>query len=345
MLATRSAEVAPKATIRAVSAKTLRQWCAPEVILVVTNLADEMVILPHAIQQARQSHAKIVLAHVVAPQEAVSVSHKLLPRPTSRLQEARSIVDRMARQLRWLGFTCEPLVLTGLPHSEIPLIARNCCVDRVIVTLDNNSDLARARIITPAAQLLPKLDIPTCVIGRHVSIASPSGLLTRNVTLAVSLDSDCDIPLAFACRFAQELRAKLTILHVISRGNRDLDPAARSPIAIASRLPDPTWREAELFCPTEIRIREGEAAEEILKHGASTNQDLMILCSPGISSPSQDRRTSVSSRVLEEAQCPIFLLQKQLENASNDDSAVEVPQKILAYRESVKSAVRKEEAM
>jgi len=308
MLATQSAEVAPSPTIRAVSVKTLRQWCTPEVILVVTNLADETVILPHAINQARQSRAKIVLAHMVTPHDVVSLGHRpLLYRPASALQEAHSIVERMAWQLRWLGFTCEPLVLTGHPHSEIPLIARNCCVDRVIVALDKNSDLAGACMLASPEQLLPKLDVPTCVIGRHVSLASSSGLLTRNVTLAVSLDSDCDVPLAFACRFAQELRAKLTILHVISHRNCD----APTPTQIASRLPNPTWREAELFCPTEIRIREGEAAEEILRHGASTNQDLMILCSPGLSSPTPDRRTSVTSRVLEEAQCPIFVLQKQ----------------------------------
>ena len=92
MLATRSAEVAPKPTIRAVSAKTLRQWCAPEVILVVTSLADETVILPHAIKQARQSGAKIVLAHVVTPQEAVSVSHK--PASSANVTASGGSIDR-----------------------------------------------------------------------------------------------------------------------------------------------------------------------------------------------------------------------------------------------------------
>lgn len=344
MLPTRSAEVVPMPTIRPVSAKTLRQWCAPDVILVVTNLADETLILPHVIRQARQSRAKIVLAHVVTPQDAVSLNRKtLLPRSVSRLQEARSIVERMARQLRWLGFTCEPIVLTGHPHLEIPLIARNFCADRLIVTVESNSDPARTRMLTHPEQLLPKLEVPTCVIGSHMSIGSPSSLLTRDLTLAVSLDSDWDVPLAFACRFAQELRASLTILHVTSGKNRDLDPAARTPIEIATRLSSPAWREAQLFCPTEITIREGDAAEEILKHGASTNQDLMILCSPGISSPGPDWRAGVSCRVLEKAQCPIFVLQKQPGNAGNHDANVVVPEKVSAYGESVRDAVRKGE--
>lgn len=98
MVAARSAEPAPTPTIRTDSAKTLREWCSPEVIFVITNLADETMILSYAIQQARQSRGKIVLAHVFTPREAASVSHNpLLPRPVSGLKEARSIIDRIAR--------------------------------------------------------------------------------------------------------------------------------------------------------------------------------------------------------------------------------------------------------
>jgi nucleotide-binding universal stress UspA family protein len=337
MLASQFAAVDAEPTLHRVSAKTLREWCAPEVILAVTSLDDEMVILPHVIQQARQSHAKIVLAHVVAPPKAVSVHHKPFIRPKDRLQEARVTVDRMARQLRWLGFTCDPLVLIGNPETEIPLIARNYCAGRAIITLDHHRELERTRTTALAEQLLPELDIPTCVIGRHASLASRGGLLTRNVTLAVSLDSDCDVPLAFACRFAQELRAKLTILHVSGGGS---DPAAVTPMAIASWFPRPTWREAELFCPAEIIIHEGDAAEGILKHAASTEQDFMILCSPGASSPGLDWKASVTHKVVARAQCPVVVLQKQ--PCSNRENRLDaaVAAKVSAFGESVEDDTR-----
>ncbi len=337
MLASQFAAVDAEPTLHRVSAKTLREWCAPEVILALTSLDDEMVILPHAIQQARQSHAKIVLAHVVAPPKAVSVHHKPLMRPKDRLQEARVIVDRMARQLRWLGFTCDPLVLTGNAHAEIPLIARSYCADRAIITLDHHHDLERTRTTALAEQLLPGLDIPTCVIGRNVSLASRSSLLTRNVTLAVSLDSDCDVPLAFACRFAQELRAKLTVLHVSGCGRH---PDAITPMAIASRFPIRTWREAELFCPAEIVVHEGDAATGILKHAASAEQDYLILCSPGASSPGLDWKASVTYNVVARAKCPVVVLPKQPSSNGENLLKVTLPTKVGAFGESAEDDTR-----
>jgi hypothetical protein len=331
MLASQFAAVDAEPTLHRVSAKTLREWCAPEVILAVTSLDDEMVILPHVIQQARQSHAKIVLAHVVAPPKAVAVHHKSLIRPKDRLQEARVTVDRMARQLRWLGFTCDPLVLIGNLYEEIPLIARNYCASRAIITLDHHRELDRTRATGLAEQLLPELDIPTCVIGRHVTLASRGGLLTRSVTLAVSLDSDCDVPLAFASRFAQELRAKLKILHVSGCGS---DPDAVTPMAIASRFPMRTWREAELFCPAEIIVHEGEAAAGILKHAASTEQDFMIFCSAGAPTPGIDWKASVTYNVAARSQCPLVVLPKQ--PCSNSESRLEatLQTKVSAFGES-----------
>lgn len=314
--------------IHAVSAKALRQWCTPQVILVVTNLSDESVLVPHAISQARLSGAKIVLAHSVSPSEAP-------------IGEARIVLDGMARQLRWLGIACEPLVLLGPAEVEIPAAARSYCADRVIMRFEDYPDPTRTH--RPVlAELLSNLDVPICVIGQKVRLASASSRLTRNITLAVSLESDCDIALGFASSLAQELRAKLTLLHVFRRAKRDLDQSAHTSMAVASKLPTPTWRETELLCPTEIKIREGSADREILKHAISTNQDLILLCSPGLSLTGQSWRTSVSCRVLAGAECPVFVLQKKFGTGSLSDTRSESPGKLPACGERISRVTRKE---
>jgi nucleotide-binding universal stress UspA family protein len=328
MLAFPFSEIASEPMIQTVSAKVLRQWCTPQVILVVTNLSDEFVLLPHAISQARLSGAKIVLARSVSPSEAHVV-------------EARIALDRMARQLRWLGIACEPLVLSGHPEAEIPAAVRSYRADRVMVRFEDSPEPTRTH--PPVlAQLLSNLDVPTCVIGQKVSLASTSSRLTRNIALAVSLESDCDTALGFSSRLAQELRAKLTLLHVFGRAERDLDQSAHTSMAVASMLPASTLREAELLCPTEINIREGNAEREILKHAISTNQDLILLCSPGISLTGQPWRTSVSWRVLAGAECPVFVLQKKLRTGSVSNTRSESPGKVPAYGERISRVARKE---
>ncbi|HEY2468803.1 MAG TPA: universal stress protein [Terracidiphilus sp.] len=338
-----SVAIVPEPTLRPVSAKTLRQWCAPEVILVVTNLTDELVILPHVIMQAKPSRGRIILTHMVTPIARSGNAICRTRRPASGVEEARTVLERMARHLRWLGFVCEPLVLTGLPEIEIPSIARSCGVDRVIVGFEHDPNRAGAGNPTALAQLLPELDPPACVIGSHVSLASGNSFLTKRITLAASLASDCDVPLSFACRLAQEQRAKLTVVHVFGRGSGDENSWARTPLEIASRLPVPAWREAELLCPTEITIREGDAADEILKHSLSTNPDLIILCSPGNLGVGQCWRESVSYRVIAGAQCPVFVLKKQPEAARLRDDMFS--EKVPAYGESPTLATRKEDFM
>lgn len=345
----RSVAIASEPTIRPVSAKTLRQWCAPEVILVVTNLTDELVILPHTIMQAKPSHAKIILAHVVKPilgHSARGQFRNSVPYgPTSQLKEARIILDRMARHLRWLGFICQPILLTGQPEVEIPLVARSCCVDRVILGFEENSDLARTRTLTVAEQILAQMDVPTCVIGRNACLPSGNGQLTKRITLAVSLESDCDVPLSFACRLAQEMRAELTVLHVFGHHWTDEVNSSCTPIGVASKLPASTWREAELLCPTEIAIREGDAADEIVNHCALTNPNLTILCSPGNLSSGQSWRESVSCRVITSARCPVFVLKQQADTARFNNADDTFPEKAPAYGESLKVVIRKEDFM
>lgn len=302
----------PDDTIEAVSVRQLRLWSAPQTIMVATNLADELAILPHAILQARQSSAKILLVHVVDASDRVWAPPAWsLRRTTSRNCAARPILDRMAQQLRWVGITCEPVVLTGIPEVEIPRLAKARAVDRLIMVFEDNPDLTASRNRTLAERLLPAIEVPVCLIGRHVSLSSPRGLKARNITLAVSLDSDCQIHIGFASRLAQEIQAKLSVLHVSSRERRKPQGSAGAVAEVVSRLPFQAWREAELFCPAQINLRKGEPAEEILKHSSSQNESSIVLCSSGVASPVKNWRNSVSYRVLTEARCPVFILERR----------------------------------
>jgi nucleotide-binding universal stress UspA family protein len=292
---------------RAVSAKTLRQWCTPEVILVATNIIDELIILPHVINQAKHGRAKIILVHVVPRQDSYQCREPSPDRPSSRIQEVQTSLDRMARRLRWLGFACEPLVLSGRQEFEIPLLIQSRSVDRVLFAFEESPDLTQARTRLLPELLFPLIDVPACAIGRLVSPST--GTLIRNITLAVSPDSKCEVPLGFASRLAQEQHAKLSLLHVFD--TKAGGTSARTPQAVASRLPSQTWREAELFCPIELIVREGDTTDEILKHCTSTKQDLLILCSPGDVTSQLAFRRGVSSSIIAGAHCPVFVLKSE----------------------------------
>jgi len=309
---TQSAAIDPALTTDPVSVRELRIWSAPQLIMIATNLSDELTILPHAMFQARQSGAKILLVHVVGTRRHGSeLPQPPLPGHADRQHAARSVLDRIAQQLRWVGIPCEAVVLTGNPEIAVPRFAKERAVDRLIVAFEDNPDLTTSRNGTLLEQLLPVMEIPVCVIGRHVSLSSPNSLRVRHVTLAISLDSNCQVQVGFASRLAQEAHANLSILHVHGREQVESITASRTAEEVISGLPYGAWREAELFCPTTIDIREGDPAEEILRHSFSVNAGPIVLCSSGKPYGCQSWRKSVSYRILAGAQYPVYILRKQ----------------------------------
>jgi nucleotide-binding universal stress UspA family protein len=298
---------------RPVSARTIRLWSAPEVILAFTNLMDEPVLLPHIISQARRSSAKIILAHVHSA--ATRTCRKpSSARPASN-REAREALDRMARQLRWLGFICEPVLLSGQPELEIPLLVRSCDVGRVLFGFEEDRDLTTAKIPSLDEQILRMVDVPICAIGRNAIHANSVAI--RDVTLAISSESRCEIPLSFACRLAQELRARLTVLHVAEQNSAAVK--APTPQDLIARLPFTAWREAELFCPTQVTIRAGNPADEILNHCMQSEQGLIVMCSPGDTRSIGSWRNGVSYRTITGARCPVIVAK-----CSSDAAAVAI---------------------
>ena len=323
----RSATILAPLSRRPVSAKTLRMWCTPEVILGVTTLSDEQALLPHIINQARQSGAKIILAHAHSAPGARNCRKPSLVHPNSEMRQTRETLDRMARQLRWLGFSCEPVLLSGPPESEIPYLIRSGGVNRVLIGFDEDPDPTSGRVPSLPQLVLRAVDVPVCVIGRNAIHTNKASI--RKVTLAVSEESRCEVPLGFACRLAQENRAGLTLLHVSDAG-------LPTPETIVSRLPFPTWREAELFCSTQITVREGQPVDEILNHCASTEQDLLILCSPGNTLDTGAWRDGASHRIIAGAPCPVLI--------ATSRSEVTAALQVIASAESQKFSPQEEQS-
>ena len=199
---------------------------------------------------------------------------------------------------------------------EISRLAKTRGADRLIVTFEDNPDLTASRNRTFVERILPAMEVPVCAIGRRRSLSSPNGSHAKNVILAVSLNSDCRVTLRFASRLAQEARANLKVLHILDRKHADLNTSVLNPVEVASQLPLETWREAGLLCPAEVTVRQGDPAEEILKHYSSGNECPIVLCSLGIGSGEKAWRISVSYRVLAEARYPVFVFGKRVPAAT-----------------------------
>lgn len=291
-----------------ITAQVLRRWCVPETILAITNLHDEEFLLLHAIAQARRSGAKVLLVHVLnGKNPAPEIEGKMhLVAKQSFPEFAQATLHRMAEYMRWSGVQCETRLLRGLPANEICVLAGARSVERILMVAENRADESSYAPRTLAEEIIAGVSVPVCTISRSLTHPWVGERPPGGITLAVSLHSDCTVPLAFACRLAQEHRTLLKVVHVFTDDGRGVLSFDQSPISIASRLPLSVLREAELFCPLEITVREGEAALEILKYTNSGDQGFLVLGPIATTAESQTEQASVLHRVISDACCPVI---------------------------------------
>jgi hypothetical protein len=285
--------------------RILRRWCAPEVILAVTDLTDEDFLLFHAIRQARRCSAKVLLAHVLPIDRSRPLKGDTGAPVLNGVsaQHAQRTLDRMARQLRWVGIACEPILLRGDAVEEILAVAKAQAADRVLLTAwHDRSPLARSL----AEEISPWVGVPVCVVRNGGVAALRNDRAAGRIALALSLRSDCETSLAFAGRLAQQHQATLTVMHVFADGQR-LPADERTAAAVAARLPAGALREAELLCPLGIAALSGDPAAEIQKYEAGVDFDFLLLGAPR--SPYPDAAAAgVVHRIVGRARCPVILL-------------------------------------
>lgn len=289
------------------TAQVLRRWCAPELILAVTDPTEEETLLFHFIRQARRSNAAVILAQVLETEgrSTPAAMHSRDAEHPGIRESSLCRLERMARQLRWVGIPCEPMLLTGDPTEELLAVAKKRSVDRVLVSARCGGH-RRAR--TLVEELSPWAGVPVCAVGAHGLPAAKTDRGAGHITVALTLHPACEILLRFAGRLAQEHAAKLTIMHIIESKDADSSTVEYVSRLLSTRLFAGSLREAQLFCPVDIVVRSGDPASEILKQVEASDHDFLILGAPHSPCADSPGSNSPVHKIVREARCPVMLV-------------------------------------
>jgi nucleotide-binding universal stress UspA family protein len=293
------------------------RWSKPETILVATNLFEENTLVIRAIEQARQSRAKVLLVHVIpGPGSMTETSFEIVFRqPESVVRVPKTRLDEIAKEFERNGIECEPIVLTGIPKVEIARLVKARFVDRVTVADRIASGVARLIAGSVAEELIAAIEVPVCVIGRRVISNRICGTPFGRVLLATSFHRDSSLLVNFANTFAEFNHSHLTLLHVLdnaglsSREWKLARDTARE--RLYALVPNEVMRRHQPL----LLIREGDPATAILSEARSMSEDLVILGSPLPSIVSQLLCASAAHRVIAESPCPVMTVRLHSANS------------------------------
>lgn len=296
---------------------TIIRWCNPKVILVATSLVEDETFMLHAIYQAEQSRAKVLLVHVIPPfyLRSEAVYGTPLVQPAIVVRNAREKMEAIVAEFQWKGIDCEPIILNGLPEEQIPVFVKSRIVDRVIVSERNASGVERLIGGSVAEAVISTIEIPVCTIGRRMPPGPVCANSVERILLATSLHPESLMLARFASTLAELHHAQLTLLHVLDpTGMTDQDRELLR-FKARKRLSSLIPKEARHRHETVILIPEGDPTAIIPDAAGSMLQDLVILGGPAPSLLSWILGTSLVHRVVLEARCPVITIKSHADGA------------------------------
>lgn len=190
------------------------------------------------------------------------------------------------------------------PTDLIDGIARAQAADLVVVGSHGAHGLEKLAFGSVAESVLRRVPCPVLVIGPHCheNLAS-----IESIVFATDLEIGAFRPAQYASSIAEEMNARLTLLHVRKPGPKDAaisqpDVELRLAHTLRQLLPP----DAELWCKPKVRVEAGNASEEVLRAAQSESANLIVI---GVreKSPLADHSPwSTFSQIIRGASCPVL---------------------------------------
>lgn len=190
------------------------------------------------------------------------------------------------------------------PTDLMDGVARAQAVDLVVVGSHGAHGLEKLAFGSVAESVLRRVPCPVLVIGPHCheNLAS-----IDSIVFATDLEIGAFRPAQYASSIAEEMNARLTLLHVRKPGPKD---AATSPADVelhwARTLRQLLPPDAELWCKPNVRVEVGNASEEVLRVAQSESANLIVV---GVreNAPLADHSPwSTLSQIIRGADCPVL---------------------------------------
>jgi len=291
------------------------RWTHPAVILVATDLSDLERLMPFALDQARQSGARLILLHAIATAAAMSVDAVGMPYydPSAALEFAEKELKPWCEAAHRQNIQCDGLVREGHATQQIEAAARQFQADRILLGTRSRGRLGKMLLGSVAEQVLRSVNLPVLTVGPEAHLPVLSGFEERVVLHATTLRETSRPSAALACQMAASLKARLVLLNVLppveetrrSGQLADMDSAAMRELQQLAE-------ETSSGCCLKIEpvVVHGNPSIEILSQASDRHADMIVLGATHRSALENLTRDRTVYQVLAHARCPVLTIRE-----------------------------------
>lgn len=288
---------------------SLRRWCRPKAIMVVSDFSESPAHTLRVIGGIRTTGAKVVLVQLPYPAYATwRLGHDLRPVTTPSTSAESSSTKAADQALLWAEILSEVTVLRSTPIERVPALADSLGAEMVVLTRPDIGRMPFPDGNRSETDLFGSLKVPIMVCGMRSGMSSWNSRAIRRILVPVTFGPGLHLQMRFACRFARRHHGRITVLHVFESGQTVTQSWERTPVAVEANLSIDELKQEGIMCPLEIAISEGYPERKILAFDQQRPHDLIIMGGPQRRDPIYPLGHSVTEAVIAEARCPVLVL-------------------------------------
>ncbi len=239
-------------------------------ILFPTDFSERSAAaLPYAAAVARRYQAKVYLAHVVMMEPAVAPAAGPPVSDWKMAEQEMAILDRCDLLN---GIPYETLVEEGEIGDVLSEMIRQREIDLIILGTHGRGGFKKLILGSVAEEIIREAPCPVLAVGPEVPSRAQFPGDMRHILCATDFGPGSLTALEYAVSFAEENRARLTIVHIVEPYNPLLAPKSRED-AFQQLLP----ADVVLASPPEFVVKIGSAAEVILELAGDKQSDLIVM--------------------------------------------------------------------
>jgi nucleotide-binding universal stress UspA family protein len=301
---------------------SLRKWCKPKMILVISYLSESPAHALEVITRIRATGARVFLVQLPDPAKSARGPGCDFPfLADSRTTAQQQLLNGARQAFLWAEVLSEVTIVKNTPAERIPALADSLGVQLVVLTRSAVGLMQFRNGNGVDTDLFGSLRLPILIFDPRMDINMSAGTEFRRILLLITFGPDLGLELRFACRFARRYHGRVTVLHVFEPRGTNEQPWARTPVAIEAKLPISELKEEGILCPLEIAVGQGYPARQILNFHERKCYDLIIMGGPRQGSPARGLGHGVTEAVIAEARCPVLMLGRAIESISASSEA------------------------
>jgi nucleotide-binding universal stress UspA family protein len=271
-------------------------------ILFLTDFTDaSQTALAYAMGFARHFGAQLYPAHACDP---IILTETAAPDILDEVEEnSRLRLIALAKENKITG---TPLFARGPVASAVPNWVTEHGIDLIVMGTHGRRGLKHFLMGSVAEAIFRSATCPVLTVGPHVTVRPYHDFKVEKILFPTDLGTHAEFATQYALSVAQENRAQIAFMHVVSLEEAFQRDRSELVAAASKKLETLLPEEAKQWCQPELIVEVGDPAKELLGYAETERPDLIVLGLPAGKKFNGHFVSGVTYNIVAQAPCPVL---------------------------------------